>query len=88
MKFFIIHDTWKSEAEILAKEIVKWCNAKGVKAELQPKSFSRANRSGTIVLVLGGDGFIMRQSKMLRKSKIPLLGINFGRKGIWSRISK
>lgn len=86
MRFIIIHDEYKPEAGLLAREIEEWLKkGKAVFVELQPENIRRANDDDdreVVALVLGGDGFIMRQSKRLQNARIPLLGINFGRKGI------
>lgn len=85
MKFMIIPDEYKPEAGRLAEDIATWCRNRGIDVEVleaQSKKIERNKGGQVIVLALGGDGFIMRQSKRLQKARIPLLGINFGRKGI------
>lgn len=81
MKFLIIFDPYKEGAEKLSHEIAAWCKNRDIHIGIQPEVIESDKERQTIALVLGGDGFIMRQAKRLQKSRIPLLGINFGRVG-------
>ncbi len=42
---------------------------------------ARAADGSELVLVLGGDGSILRASELARESRVPLLGVNLGRVG-------
>lgn len=82
MKILIISDEYKPETVRLAQDIWIWCKSRHIDVVVQPKKIERSKGEQIIALALGGDGFIMRQSKRLQNARIPLLGINFGRKGI------
>ncbi len=45
-------------------------------------AFDAAAAAGTeVVLVLGGDGSILRSAELAREAQVPLLGVNLGRVG-------
>ena len=49
---------------------------------VQPCSGERGSAAGAdLVLVLGGDGTILRAAEMARDAGVPLLGVNHGRVG-------
>lgn len=81
MKFSVVRDPFKEETELFNQELVKWCQERNI--EVEP-----GTGKNTIVLALGGDGFIMREAKRLQKSSLPVLGVNFGRKGILAAVEK
>lgn len=81
MKFLIIYDEWKAEAGALALEIEGWCRDRGAAVEVQPRQIPRSWGFSTVALLLGGDGFITKNSLSLARKRTPFLGINFGTVG-------
>jgi ribosomal protein S7 len=71
--------------EKLAEEIERWCRDRGIEVEMQPSMIPRSSRFSTTALVLGGDGFITKNSLSLAKKRMPFLGINFGTVGFLAR---
>lgn len=50
--------------------------------DVQVCEFDRAAADGVeVVLVLGGDGSILRSAELAREARVPLLGVNLGRVG-------
>jgi NAD+ kinase len=80
-----------------AEEIVQLLNAAGLRpvfsadeiehltpaarAMLEVADGARALDSAELVVVLGGDGTILRAAEMVRGSQVPLLGVNLGHVG-------
>lgn len=67
----------KPEAAALAADIAPWLRARG--ATVVPETALRRHAAADIIVVLGGDGLMMRAANTF--PDIPLLGINFGKVG-------
>ncbi|RZK10955.1 MAG: NAD kinase [Flavobacterium sp.] len=52
------------------------------------KSYKELDSSFDILLSIGGDGTILRASTLVRKSGVPILGINAGRLGFLASVQK
>lgn len=85
MRFLTIYDSWKPEAVSLAGQIDEYMKAHDNENEVHQDIVQRQRRvrggDSTIALLLGGDGFIVRNALRLAKLGVPLLGINFGTVG-------
>lgn len=77
MKALIIYDQTKEEAKKASLEIADWLRSNSV----LPLFSLCGEQKPDFAILLGGDGFIMRESLNLAKSDIPFLAINFGTKG-------
>ena len=70
----------KSSFELFTSSAVKISGVETVKTEELPEA--------EIVIVLGGDGTILRGAEISRLRKIPLLGVNLGHVGFMAEVEK
>ena len=70
----------KSSFELFTSSAVKISGVETVKTEELPNA--------EIVIVLGGDGTILRGAEISRLRKIPLLGVNLGHVGFMAEVEK
>jgi len=86
------------QALILGKEIKDWLENKGVQCQLLDKNEHNGLKDcgqscPDFILVLGGDGTILRVAHFLKNYQVPILGLNLGQVGFltdlepcdWSR---
>ncbi|OGH68738.1 MAG: hypothetical protein A2754_00015 [Candidatus Magasanikbacteria bacterium RIFCSPHIGHO2_01_FULL_47_8] len=83
MKFIIVYDTWKPDAEKLAEKISDWLSGLEIEHDSYKDMFptNEEHDPDRIALLLGGDGFIVKNILPLAKENIPFLGVNFGTVG-------
>lgn len=93
----IIPHLGKPEVASSAKELVKWLTDRKVKVKI-PRSDALALgdeklacadeeiAQTELVVVLGGDGTILRAARLLRGTQVPVLGINMGKFGFLSEV--
>lgn len=83
-------NAWKPEAEKLVPDVVAACAAAGVALIVEPAvrrtsaqtaSLDTMMRDADALLVLGGDGTILRAVSCMGERKLPVLGINIGTLG-------
>ena len=89
----------KPEALSLARDIVGWLSARGVKVFVEKEIAEQIghpdhiDRDGIpsradLLIVLGGDGTLLSVARLSRVESIPVLGINLGGLGFLTEISK
>ena len=89
----------KPEALSLARDIVGWLSARGVKVFVEKEVAEQIghpdhiDRDGIpsradLLIVLGGDGTLLSVARLSRVESIPVLGINLGGLGFLTEISK
>jgi len=73
----------RKEAQGAAQEITSILAKAGIEV-LQPQQVSHS--TAEVVLVLGGDGTILRGAEIARELDVPLLGINLGHVGFMAEV--
>ena len=93
--FYIIANTEKEESLKLSYEIAEYLTARGkqcmVRRQEQEQSEAHSQLSTEEVegiLVLGGDGTLLRAARELADRRIPFLGINMGHLGYLAEIEE
>ncbi len=76
----------KSEAEELSTEIAAWLTDRGCHVVTEEELALDAGRSADAIVVLGGDGLMMRAAN--HYPDVPLLGINFGKVGFLALVER
>ncbi|CAA9574077.1 MAG: NAD kinase [uncultured Thermomicrobiales bacterium] len=76
----------KDEAAELASEIGAWLRERGCRVVLEEELDAGAAQRADAIVVLGGDGLMMRVAK--RYPGVPLLGINFGKVGFLAAVER
>ena len=91
-KFVIVANTCKDPKLEFANEIVNYIRQKGGKAmnlsesengpiEFEELQYDKIPADTDCILVLGGDGTLIRAVRKTRKTNIPLIGVNLGTLG-------
>lgn len=78
-RFGIFANEYKDRNLEFSKKIATYIRSKGAKAQILKKGDSFDGVE--VVLVLGGDGTMIRTATMLGKENIPLVGVNLGTLG-------
>lgn len=76
----IFNEERKPEARKPSVEIAKWLERMGHKVYINP-SESILDKGTDLVVVVGGDGTILRIADKIARFSIPLIGVNFGHRG-------
>jgi NAD+ kinase len=82
----------KPEAEVIARELVPWLQARGHAVALLPEQQGLAEgieiiphaeigRRVELLVVLGGDGTLLHGASLLGSERVPVLGVNLGTLG-------
>ena len=82
----IVFDRKKPAARQLALKAKDWLEKKGCKASIQP--LPNENQGLDLIVTFGGDGFILHTANTILSEKlsIPLLRVNFGKRGFLANI--
>jgi NAD+ kinase len=86
LKIGLVAAQSKSEAAILASEIQDWLTEQGCLVVPESELSSDAYREVDAIIVLGGDGLMMRAANAYPDT--PLLGINFGKVGFLALVER
>ncbi len=79
-----VHNSDKPLASVLAAEVIYWLEQQGVRVVSDPAG----SQGVDAVVVLGGDGTLLRAARQFSALGIPLLGINLGRLGFLTEIEQ
>jgi NAD+ kinase len=93
----IVANSGKQDALRLASELADWLAARNVEVLMERESAELVGRldisadeetirSTELLVVLGGDGTILRAARMVGQKCIPILGVHFGRYGFITEI--
>ena len=85
------------EAVVLTRKLIAWLGEKGVEAALDPDLGQSLGRDGfsllkdydrqDLIIVLGGDGTLLRAARGVGLGGVPLLGVNLGSLGFLTAIT-
>lgn len=79
-KIGIFYNNEKAEAKHEAERLKKWLKKRGCQAAILPSSTKTAPEID-FALCLGGDGTMLKSSRVLAPAGIPVMGINLGSLG-------
>lgn len=92
MKIGIYTNHNKDNNHLITSKLTKICENLGVDTVIYDdesgdrEKFSRLISTSDVLVVLGGDGTILRVSKVASQVKLPILGINLGRLGFLTEV--
>ncbi len=75
----ILSNSKVEECEKASKSLIETLKAQGLKVHL--KASKKAESSSDLIIVLGGDGFLMESIRKLDYPETPIFGVNFGNVG-------
>ena len=88
----VLHHPKIEATRPLAEEIATWLNRQGIQVRQAPtwdeKQIKPYLEELDLILVLGGDGSILRAARMAAGHEIPILAINMGRLGFLAELSR
>ena len=84
IKLSIIHNTDKEDAIKIYKELLKYLKSKKEFEVLNDKNISQAE----YIVVIGGDGTLLRGFKKIKDKKVKIIAINSGTLGYLTEIRK
>jgi NAD+ kinase len=86
----VLHHPKIAPSQPVAASIASWLEAKGVRARLASTWNEGEVRplipESDLIVVLGGDGSMLRAARMAAGTKVPILGVNMGRLGFLSEM--
>lgn len=87
MKVLLVNNRFKESTEMMAREIADLLGRRDIQVEVDngyvPECFSK---NLDLIVVLGGDGTILRAARQYAHQGTPILGINMGTVGFLSNI--
>jgi len=82
LNILLVNNEQKKDTVHMVQHLEKWFTARGVKVDVQSLSlFQPVKKDIDLVMVLGGDGTILKVARELAGRNIPLLGVNMGTVG-------
>lgn len=84
MKILLVNNRYREETWVMAQKLAGDLTALGADVEMECES--EAPGSADIIMVLGGDGTILRAARQYGMDGVPLLGINMGTLGFLSNL--
>lgn len=86
MKILLVNNRFKENTEITAQEVAKKLMLKGCRVEIDNGEALSEFKDIDIIMVLGGDGTLLRAARQYACFNVPLLGVNMGTVGFLSHI--
>lgn len=85
--FAVVRNLLKDRGNKMTDRVISYLTDKGARCVLVT-DVSEIDDDTEAVIVLGGDGTLLRTSKMVVKRQLPLLGINLGTLGYLAEVDK
>ena len=88
----IVANKDKQDAVILRESLCEWLTARGVdvffaRVPSKQEAITKKMKSSDLLVVLGGDGTILKTARVVSKMEIPIVGINLGGLGYMTEIN-
>lgn len=86
MKYLLISNHRKSHTTTMAKEVAAWLENRSIDCDIDDSYEPIASGPYDLIIVLGGDGTMLRAARRYGQCHIPILGVNLGTVGSMSNI--
>lgn len=86
MKVLLVNNRYKESTEMMARDIASFLTEKEFEVEIDDGSTNDIFNNMDLVVVLGGDGTILRAARQYAHRGVPILGVNMGTVGFLSNI--
>ncbi|HZK44522.1 MAG TPA: NAD(+)/NADH kinase [Syntrophomonadaceae bacterium] len=86
MKVLLVNNRYKESTAIVARDIAALLNRRNISVEVDDGSAEHLLKDTQLVVVLGGDGTILRAARHYGHQGVPILGVNMGTVGFLSNV--
>jgi NAD+ kinase len=87
MKYLLISNYRKQHTSTMAREVAAWLRQRSIECDIDDGCEPTASGAYQMIIVLGGDGTMLRAARRYGQSQIPVLGVNLGTVGSMSNIN-
>lgn len=84
MKILLVNNRYREETWVMAEKLARDLSTLGVEVEMECET--KEPGSADVIMVLGGDGTILRAARQYGMDGVPLLGVNMGTLGFLSNL--
>jgi len=86
MKCLLITNHRREHTTAMAEQIAEWLKVRSIQCDIDDGRDEAATQRYDLMIVLGGDGTMLRAARRYGQSQTPLLGVNLGTVGSMSNI--
>lgn len=86
MKYLLISNHRKKHTTTMAREVAVWLQDNAIACDIDDAYEPTASGPFDLIIVLGGDGTMLRAARRYGQCRIPILGVNLGTVGSMSNI--
>lgn len=86
MRYLLITNHRREHTTAMAEQIAEWLKARSIQCDIDDGREEAATERYDLMIVLGGDGTMLRAARRYGQSQTPLLGVNLGTVGSMSNI--
>lgn len=87
MKVLLVNNRFKENTEIMAQNVAEKLVLRGFEVEVDNgNNTPKVLKDVDLIMVLGGDGTILRAARQYARFNVPILGVNMGTVGFLSHI--
>lgn len=86
MKYLLISNHRKKHTTTMAREVAAWLEDRSIGCDIDDGYEPTASGPYDLIIVLGGDGTMLRAARRYGQCHIPVLGVNLGTVGSMSNI--
>lgn len=83
MKVLLVNNRYKEQTAVMAKKLARKLNNLDIAVEMED---GNVDGQQDLIIVLGGDGTILRAARQYAYKNLPILGVNMGTVGFLSNI--
>lgn len=83
MKVLLVNNRYKEQTAVMAKKLARKLKSLDIAVQMEDGNVSQGQ---DLIIVLGGDGTILRAARQYAHQNLPVLGVNMGTVGFLSNI--
>ena len=86
MKYLLITNHRREHTTAMAEQVAAWLKARSIECDIDDGREEASTERYDVMIVLGGDGTMLRAARRYGQSQTPILGVNLGTVGSMSNI--